>query len=275
MSALREKLIQQMELKGYSQRTIKCYVVCIKAMSGHYNTPPDLLSNEQIREYIQQRLVEKKLSKSWVNQMVSALKLLYVDILRREWDHIAIPRPRRERKLPVVFSREEVKMILSRTENLRHRAILMVVYSGGLRLGEVRSLKVTDIDSSRMQIRVVQAKGNKDRYTILSPVVLGQLRAYWKKYRTRKWLFETPAGQQVPERTVQHMFKKALKRSEVRKNCGIHSLRHSFATHLMEQGVALPVIQQLMGHKSLRTTSGYLHVQQYALETVKSPLDSL
>jgi site-specific recombinase XerD len=151
----------------------------------------------------------------------------------------------------------------------------MLTYSSGLRLGEVCGLKIGDIDSTRMLVRVVQAKGNKDRYTILSPVTLDLLRVYWKKYNPSVWLFENKFKQPVPDRTAQHMFKNALKKSGIKKQIGIHVLRHSFATHLLEQGVSLPIIQQLLGHSSLRTTSVYLHVQQYSIYAVKSPLDTL
>jgi site-specific recombinase XerD len=195
--------------------------------------------------------------------------------LKREWNPLDIPRPRREKKLPIVLSREEVSAIINVTTNLKHRALLMLTYSAGLRLSEVKNLKIGDIDSQRMQVRVVQAKGSKDRYAVLSPVALNMLRNYWKRYRPDVWLFETQPGRALADKTVQHAFKNALHKSGVKKDVGIHSLRHSFATHLMEQGVSLPVIQQLLGHKSLRTTSVYLHVQQYSLDTIKSPLDSL
>ena len=210
-----------------------------------------------------------------MNQLVSALKILYCQVLKREWDPIDIPRPRRENKLPVVFSRDEVKAIINVTRNLKHRTLLMLTYSAGLRLSEVKNLKIGDIDSQRMQIKILQAKGYKDRWAVLSPIVLDMLRQYWKMYHPSVWLFETKPGKSLADKTVQHIFKNALRKSGVKKDAGIHCLRHSFATHLMEQGVALPVIQQMLGHKSLRTTSVYLHVQQYSIDTIKSPLDSL
>jgi site-specific recombinase XerD len=268
-------MIQQMQLKGYSQKTIHSYTINLIGLAKHYNTAPDLLTVDQIRNYIHYMLVEKKLSKSWLNQTVSALKVLFCEVLKREWNHLDIPRAKRETKLPVVLAREEVKKIIEVTTNVKHRAILMLTYSAGLRLGEVTSLKITDIDSKRMLVRVVQAKGFKDRYSILSPVALDMLRQYWKKYHPRIWLFETQPNRAIAERSVQYIFKRSLSKAGIKKDVGIHSLRHSFATHLMEQGVALPVIQQLLGHKSLRTTGVYLHVQQYSIETVKSPIDTL
>lgn len=275
MKTLRNKMIQQLELKGYSQSTIHSYISSLIRLTKYYNTSPDLLSIEQIRDFIHYIITEKKLSKSWVNQTVSALKILFCDVLKREWNPLDIPRSRREKKLPQVLSREEVSKIISVTKNLKHKALLMLTYSSGLRLSEVCSLKPGDIDSQRMLVRIVQAKGFKDRYSILSPVALEMLREYWKKYRPSVWLFQTKPGCPVAQRTAQMAFKNALRKAAISKQVGIHSLRHSFATHLMEQGVSLPIIQQLLGHKSLKTTSVYLHVQQYSIHAVKSPLDTL
>ena len=275
MSTLRKKMILQMQIKGYSSRTVHTYTKCVLALAVHYNTSPDLLTTQQIREYIHYRLTEKSVSKSWVNQFISALKILFCDVLKREWKHIDIPRPRREKKLPVVLAREEVKKLIDVTINLKHRAILTLTYSAGLRLSEVSNLKITDVDSKRMMLRIAQAKGFKDRYCVLSPIALNLLREYWARYRPSVWLFTTKPGHAVSQRTVQQIFKNALRKAGIQKKVGIHSLRHSFATHLMEQGVSLPIIQQLLGHKSLKTTSVYLHVQQYSMEAVKSPLDTL
>ena len=152
----------------------------------------------------------------------------------------------------------------------------MLTYSGGLRLGEVSNLKIADIDSSRMLIHLRKAKGDKQRYTILSPVALDFLRNYYRIYRPKEWLFEgSVSSNAISKRTVQVIFKQALAKSNVQKKVSLHSLRHSFATHLIEQGIALPIIQQMMGHRSLKTTSGYLHVQQYSIQGVISPLDTL
>ena len=275
MSELRNKMIQQMQLKGYSKNTIATYIECLVSLSKHFKTSPDLLSVDQIREYIQYKLTEAKLSKSWMNQTISALKILFCEVLKRDWDGIDIPRPRREIKLPVVLSKEEVSRIINTPRNLKHKAFLMLTYSAGLRLQEACNLKIRHIDSQRMLIRVVQAKGAKDRYTILSPVALNLLREYWKIYKVKEWLFETKPNQHISSRMAQHIFKDALRKTGINKQVGIHSLRHSFATHLLEQGVSLPIIQQLLGHTSLKSTSIYLHVQQYSVFAVKSPLDTL
>jgi site-specific recombinase XerD len=276
MKTLREQFIEQNQLKGRSPRTIDTYVDALIALTRHYKTSPDLLTTEQIREYLVYCMVEKKLSKSWLNQTISALKILHVDVLKREWNKLDIPRVRGVIKLPVVFSTQEVAVLLMALKNPKHRALLQLAYSAGLRVSEVRHLKVTDIDSARMQVRIEQSKGNKDRYVVLSPVVLPVLREYYKQYRPKVYLFENKDGLPVPERTAQKIFKRAVVKSGIKKtNVSFHTLRHSFATHLMEQGTAMPIIQQMMGHKSLRSTSIYLHVQQYSLDKVRSPLDNL
>jgi integrase/recombinase XerD len=275
MKPLREQFIQQLQLKGYSPRTIKNYVDCIVLLAKYYNTSPDLLTIEQIRDYFLYSLNVRKLSKSWMNQTISALKILFVEVLKRDWNRLDIPRPKHEKKLPLVLSKQEVQKILDAHSNIKHKALLMITYSAGLRVSETRHLKISDIDSSRMLIRVEQGKGNKDRYTVLAPKALELLRVYWKLYKPKKWLFENRYGEPVPESTAQKILKNALEKSDIKKKASIHTLRHSFATHLLEQGVSLPIIQQLLGHKSLKTTSGYLHVQQYSIDAVRSPLDTL
>jgi integrase/recombinase XerD len=275
MKTLREQFIQQLQLKGCSKRTIENYVKCILGLAKYYNTSPDLLTIEQIRDYFQYCLNVKKYSTSWMNQTISALKILFVEVLKREWNRLDIPRPHREKKLPLVLSTDETVKILNSLKNIKHRALLMITYSSGLRLSEVCHLKITDIDSSRKLVRVEQGKGHKDRYTVLSPKALELLRAYWKLYKPKYWLFENKDGEPVPSGTAVAIFKNALKKSGVKKEASMHTLRHSFATHMMEQGVSLPIIQQMLGHNSLRTTSVYLHVQQYSIDTVRSPLDAL
>ncbi len=274
-TTLRKQFIQQMELKGYSDNTTQVYLDSLIQLSKFYKTSPDELSSDQIRDYLQHCTTTKKLSQSYMNQLVSALKILFIQVLKREWDPIAIPRMRREKKLPVVLSKEEVQRFFSVITNDKHLAIMTLIYSAGLRMGEARALKIGDIDSKRMQIRIAQAKGNKDRYAILSPLALEVLRRYYKKYRPKEWLFETKKSVCISEKTIQVVFKNFIKKAGILKKVSVHVLRHSFATHMMEQGVSLPLIQQLLGHSSLRTTSVYLHVQQYAIDKVKSPLDFL
>jgi site-specific recombinase XerD len=275
MSELRKKFIAQLELKGYSKRSISSYVDQIHHLSQFYNLSPDLLSADHVRDYMLHRINNDKVSKSSINQFISSWKIFYCEVLKQEWDKISIPRPRRQKPLPIVLSREEISRIFQLTINQKHRTILMLAYSSGLRIGEVIRLKLADIDANRKQIRIVQSKGFKDRYCVLSPVMLELLREYWKRYRPEVFLFESKPKQNMSERSLQYVFKTAAEKATISKKVSFHSLRHSYATHLMEQGVSLPIIQQLLGHKSLRTTSVYLHVQQYSIDTVKSPLDSL
>jgi site-specific recombinase XerD len=275
MTPLRKQLIDQMHLKGYCNKTIKSYVGIIAQIALHYHAPADQLTVDQIRDFILERITVGKRSKPWMNIAISAVKLLFCDVLRREWNYLDLPRPRRSQKVAVILSREEVRRIIDSKTNLKHKAILMLPYSAGLRRCEVRSLKVSDIDSARMLIHLHTAKGNKERYTILSPVMLDTLRQYYRKFRPTEWLFEGLTRDAISESTVDAIFKQALKKSKVQKQVGIHSLRHAFATHMLEQGVSLLLIQQLMGHKSLNTTSLYLHVQQHSIQAVQSPLDTL
>jgi site-specific recombinase XerD len=275
MTTLRKQLIDQMHLKGYCDKTIKSYVSIIAQIALHYHTPADQLTVDQIRDFILKRITIDKLSKPWMNQAISAVKLLFCDVLRREWNFLDLPRPRRSPKVAVILSRDEVRQIIISKTNLKHRAILMLAYSAGLRRNEVRSLKISDIDSSRMLIHLHTTKGNKERYTILSPLMLDTLRQYYRQYKPTDWLFEGQTRDNISESTVDAIFKDALKKANVQKKVGIHALRHAFATHLLEQGVALPIIQQMMGHTSVRTTSLYLHVQQHSIQAVQSPLDTL
>jgi site-specific recombinase XerD len=210
-----------------------------------------------------------------VNQVISAMKILWTAVMGREWNAVALPRPRRSKPLPVVLSREEVSRLFDVVTNMKHRTLLMLTYSSGLRIGETLGLKTGDIDSHRMMIRIHQGKGNKDRYAVLSRVALDQLRLYYQLYRPSVWLFETGKDRNMSPRTAQIIMQRAVAKAGISKKTSLHTLRHSFATHLMEQGVSLAIIQQMLGHRSLKTTSIYLHVQQYALDKVKSPLDSL
>lgn len=275
MNPLRAQMLQQMQLKGYSKSTITIYLEAISLLSKHFGTSPDKLTTQQVRDFIQSRIQSGSAGKSWVNQILSAWKLFTCEVMRKSWDPVALPRPRLATNLPVVLAREELNAIFKTTKNLKHLTMFMVAYAAGLRIGEVLRLMPADIDSARMQIRIHQSKGCKDRYVKLSEVLLIQLRTYWKKYRPAIYLFETTKGKAMCSRTLQTVFQAAVRRAGIKKRVCFHSLRHSYATHLMEQGVSLPLIQQLLGHNSLRTTSVYLHVQKYNADAVVSPLDNM
>lgn len=273
MNDLRKKLLHEMQLRNYSQRTISTYISCLSGLSKYYNKSLDKITIEQVKEYLHHRITMEKVSVAVVNQTISAYKLLHKDVLKNDYKRIDIIRPRRERKLPVIMSRDEIKKIIEATRNIKHKAILMLIYSGGLRLSETINLKITDIDSNRKQIRVRMGKGHKDRHTLLSQKALELLRMYYKLYKPRIWLFEGFGYKQYSRTSVQQIFRRAKIKAGITKPVSIHTLRHSFATHLLEQGVSIQIIQLLLGHSSPRTTCVYLHVQQYSMEKVTSPAD--
>lgn len=221
-------------------------------------------------------LEEKKTSHSYANQTISAIKFLCNDTLKQGRVIESIPRPKRENKLPNVLSFDEVKKSLNALEDEKHKTILFLVYSAGLRVGEVVRLKPEDIDSKRMLIHVVQGKGRKDRYTLLSEIALTQLRKYYSKYRQDKWLFPGQNDKEfLTERSVEKVFEKACLVAKISKRASIHTLRHSFATHLLEGGVDLRFIQELLGHSSYKTTERYTHITEKNISKIQSPLDKL
>ena len=274
MGKLREQMKGDLELRGLSVETQKIYLYHVTNFSRYFSRSPYHLGKREVRRYLLYLLREKNVSSSTVNLCYSALKFLYVRTLRREGVMAKIPRLRSTKKLPVVLERQEVESLFSVTENLKHRAILMLIYSSGLRLREASHLKVSDIDSKRMALRIKQGKGRKDRYTLLSSAALEVLREYWSQYRPPEWLFPgRPAEKPLSGRSIQRVFKKARTLAGIRKPATVHTLRHSFATHLLEQGTDLHRIQLLLGHRSLKTTAIYLHVSRKELVRIVSPLD--
>ncbi len=264
-----------MQTRNYSPRSIYTYIHLLCDLEKYFKCSVDEVSVDQVKDFLQYAITERNLSVSYINQVISAVKILQKDVLGNEWESIRIKRPRRIKKLPVVLSKEEVKTMIDTTRNLKHRAILAVIYSAGLRISELISLRLSDIDSDRKQIRVL-GKGNKYRYTLLSVNTLDMLRIYWRAYKPERYLFEGQIkGQPVSRSTIQIVFSKAVKKAGINKPASVHSLRHSFATHLLEQGVNLKIIQSLLGHSSLRTTSIYLHVTRFDPASVKSPFDEI
>jgi|SRR5690554_5297709 integrase/recombinase XerD len=276
-SQLIERFIREMEYRNYSPRSIQSYSSLLSKVESYYNQPLDKITGGQFKEYLHGRITADKISVTMVNQYISAFKILQVDILQRDWERIRIKRPRKEQRIPVVLSGEEVERLIKATANIKHRAILMLAYSSGLRRQELQFMKPSAIDSSRMQIHVVQGKGKKDRYTILAKKTLDILREYYKWERPTKYLFEAQGrkGQNLSESTLNNIIKQGVKKAGINKNISFHTLRHSFATHLLEKGVNLRLIQQFMGHTSLRTTSLYLHIANVNPGTITSPLDSM
>ena len=236
---------------------------------------PEKPGDNDIRDYLYYLLKEKKAAQSSMNQAYSALKFFYEKTLERDWNGDRIPRSKIPKKLPSILSREEVQAIFSKVGNLKHRTMLMLIYSGGLRVNEATHLKLLDLDSKRMMIKV-RGKGNKDRYTLLGEKALEILRIYWKVYHPTDYLFPSRTPDvPIDVSTVQRAFKNALRLSDVQKNASVHTLRHSFATHLLESGTDLFYIQRLMGHTTAQTTAIYLHVTRRDLTRIKSPIDLL
>ncbi len=269
--------IDQLTIKRYSENTIKIYKEQIIRFF-EYSKPinPEELSDKNVKEYMLHLIKKKKISLSYQKQVISSIKFYFEKILRREAKsyYFIIPKSK-EKKLPVVLSRNEVKRILNSTTNLKHKMILSTIYSAGLRLSEVVNLKISDIDSERKLIYVRGGKGKKDRTTILSEDLLISLRKYFIKYRPKIWLFEGVDGGQYSRRSVQEIFYKALKKTNIDKKVSVHSLRHSFATHLLEQGEDLRYIQKLLGHSSSKTTEIYTHITKKGMSKIVSPLDTL
>ncbi|TCX54619.1 recombinase XerC [Dehalobacter sp. 12DCB1] len=221
-------------------------------------------------------MIDKKHSHSFVNQSISAIKFFFFSVLGRTDICYNLPRPKKEEILPDVLSQEEVFCILRSVKNIKHRAILFLIYSAGLRVSEVVNLQVNDIDKSRMLIHIRQAKGRKDRYSILSEITLNILRKYVREYKVKDWLFKGGnEGSHLSERSVQNIFKEACTKANIKKDVSVHSLRHSFATHLLEGGTDLRYIQELLGHKNSKTTEIYTHVSQRDLAKIHSPIDAL
>jgi len=280
MTPLRRQLIEALTLKGYSPKTHEAYVSAVAALARYFGRSPDRIGNEEVRTYLLHLHNERKLSASSINVALSGLRFFYTKVLDRSLAEVerTLPRPGQPKQYARVYSLAEIKVLLSKgCTQCKHRVFLMTVYGAGLRLNEACHLQPKDIESSRMMIRVNQGKGAKDRYTLLSPWLLEELRLYWKSYRPRRWLFPSPADEQLPlnDRTAQKMFYAALARGGLVNKGGIHSLRHSFATHLVEAGVELTVIKVLLGHRSLQTTANYLHVSGKRLAQVRSPLEFL
>jgi len=271
-----EDLRREMVSRKYSLKTIKAYLYYNRNFLEFIDENPDNVTEENIKNYLFHLVEEKKVATSTLNSVINALKFYYGIVLKKKKFSYEIKRPRKDKKLPVVLSREEVARVLSNVDNIKHKAILMLVYSAGLRVSEVVKLKPEDIDSKRKLIFIKGAKGRKDRYSILSDVVLDTLRQYYKEYRPNKWLFEGEIKEKhITIRTVQRIFESARHKSNIKKDVGIHSLRHSFATHLLESGVDLRYIQELLGHKSSKTTEIYTHVSNKFLGSITSPLDNL
>jgi site-specific recombinase XerD len=276
MNALRARMLTDLQLKGITPRTQKKYLREVSLMADYFDKPLEELGEKEVKDYLVHMLETRKLSRGTYRGYVAGIKFLYKTTLNREEVVEKIRYPKANRTLPVVLDLAEIKTMLSVVENLKHRALLTVAYSAGLRVSEAATLKVTDIDSKRMMVRVRQGKGGKDRYTILSKTALECLRQYWRAYRPKDWLFEgQEEGSHICYTSIRNIFVEAKERAGITKPANPHTLRHSFATHLIEAGTSLHHVQLLLGHKSPTTTTVYLHVSKMNLAQVVSPLDSI
>ena len=270
-----EDLRKELVSRKYSYKTIKGYIYYNKDFISYTRKEPSEIKDADIKDYLVYLSETKGAATSTLNQAINALKFYYGSMLKKKFVY-DVKRPRKDKKLPIVLNQEEVGKILTSLDNVKHKAILMLVYSAGLRVGEVVRLKPEDIDSNRMLIHVRGAKGRKDRYTLLSESALKVSREYLNRYKPSHWLFPGPDKERhISIRTAQRIFEMACDHGGVKKEVTIHSLRHSFATHLLENGTDLRYIQELLGHKSSKTTEIYTHVSSRDLMKIKNPLDQI
>lgn len=270
-----ESFIKILVLKRYSKNTINSYQSHLKLTKLHFEGRSfDQLKDQDLFEFIYHLVEVKKISSSYQRQIVAALKLFYKEIYHRTipFDYLKVQR--HEQKLPVVLSKREVRRIIDCIDNLKHKAVISLLYGSGLRIGELLELRKSDIDSDRMLIHVKGAKGKKDRYTILSSNVLDTLRAYYSQFEPNDYLFEGQKGGRYSPESAGQVFKRALKKAKINKEATLHTLRHSFATHLLEDGISIAYVQKLLGHNSIKTTLIYTHIAKEPLFNIKSPLDS-
>jgi site-specific recombinase XerD len=269
-------MIDQMTVRGMAETTKRAYLHAVAGIAKYYRRSPDQLNEREVQQYLLHLIQERRLAWSSCNVATNGLKFLYHVTLDRREVEFCIPRAKRPQRLPEIFSREEIERLLAGVSDPKQRTLLMLTYSAGLRVSEVAHLKVRDIDSGRMSIRVEQGKGHKDRYTVLSARMLKELRTYWLAYRPEVWLFSgRDRTRPMHVKTIQRVFYNAKVRAGIDKNCGIHALRHAFATHLLEAGTDLHTIQRLLGHGHLSTTMRYFHLAQKHVLSAGSPLDLL
>ena len=268
-----EDYVQKLELKKYATNTAKTYIVCFEAFINYYKKHELIAINEElIRGYLQ-KLVQENKSNSYINQAVNSIKFYYEIVHGMPNRFYSVERPRAKQSLPKVISKEEVLALINATKNIKHKCIVSLLYSAGLRRSELLNLKINDVDSKRMLIRVESSKGNKDRMTLLSKSVLQDLRIYFKEYKPRNWLFEGLKSKQYSGESVVKIIKRSALKAKIKRNVTPHTLRHSFATHLLENGTDLRYIQSILGHSSSKTTEIYTHVAINSFDNIKNPLD--
>lgn len=268
------ELCREIRIRQMSRHTLGAYFQYNRDLLHFAKKYPHQLTDEDIRLFIEHLAVTKKSAPATVSLAIDAIKFYLCGIMKMKL--YFSPRPQKGVRLPSVLSSEEVKRLFEVTINLKHKAILMTAYSAGLRVSETANLRVSDIDFDRMLIRVRQGKGKKDRYTVLSARAALVLKEYIERYRPQHWLFAgQKTGERLAIRSLQHVFEDSMRRAGISKDVSFHGLRHSFATHLLENGIDIRYIKELLGHRSLRTTEIYTHVRQHKLESIRSPLDMI
>lgn len=276
MGMYQDRMVSDLRVRGYSEKTQGNYGMHMRCFVRFCKAPPDQITLEDVGRY-QRHLVLREISWSYFNQAVQAIRFFFRFTLPRDWPIAMIPFQRKRKLLPEVLAVEEITALINAVTNIKHRAILETVYSGGLRVDEARHLQVTDIDSKRMTIRIRQGKGGKDRYVMLSVKLLETLREYCRaaKKMPKTWLFPGDGEKPIHERTIQKVVKAIAKKAGIRKRVTPHTLRHSFATHLLENGTNIRTIQHLLGHRCLNSTAIYTHVAKNGPVETRSPLDDL
>jgi integrase/recombinase XerD len=278
MTPLRRQMLDAMLLRGFAARTQETYCAAVVALAKYYHCSPDALSAGQLQSYLLHLITEKKLAYTSVNQAACAFRFMFGTVLRWPEVRFDIPMAKVPKRLPQILSREEVARLINAGTTLRGRALLSATYAAGLRISEVCALQLTDIESApdRMCLKVRQGKGGQDRYTLLSPRLLDTLRLYWCDRRPRQWLFPNPTGSAPIETSTAHrIYCAARDAAGIAREGGIHTLRHAFATHLIEAGVDLPTVQRLLGHGHIGTTMRYVHLARTRLTGTTSPLELL
>lgn len=268
--------VKQLTIANYSNQTIKSYSSALNLFLTYVvENKLKEVTDQNIEEYLFICKSKKHYSFSSMKHVVASIRFLYLKVLYKPLPNALNIKMKKPQSLPVVLSKEEISKLIRSTKNLKHKSILLLIYSGGLRLSELLNLKLTDIHSQRKKIHVVQGKGKKDRYVVLSDVALNNLREYFKVYNPQYYLIEGASGGRYSEKSVQSIMKQALQRAGIKKKATVHTLRHSFATHLLDDGTDIRFIQELLGHKRLETTQIYTHVSSRSINKIKSPADSL
>lgn len=274
MTPLRKQTEDYIIIRGFSKSTRKSYLSHLRRYAIYFNSCPSLLEESHIIEYLRYLSEDKEVSVATINCAYSALKLLYANVLQRTWNEVQIPRPKRKKRLPVILSQEQVQQIFSVTTNIKHRTLLMLTYSAGLRLSEATRVKVKHLVKSRKRVFVHQGKGGKDRYSILSNQMLEQLEVYQKLYRPHHWLFNgKDIRHPISNRTLQAIYYQAKHKAKILEEGGVHQLRHCFATHMLEAGMNIFDLKKLMGHASIKTTSIYLQTVSTDFSDFEHPMD--